>query len=233
MVAKYLEAQEGDEVGPEVATMCVGDGMWGGRRRDGRWKIKVVSSDANAPFYLKYLMFPEDVDAWTKFVLETLMAQGIEKDRPQYTVTTYFGKIMLPGFEYPDLATIDRRDWPTRASRDEMWGESISVTEHTADLDPQNPCIIDSFPVSEYDLVFVVSDGPESFYERRVTPTSKHNEPMHLLDALRIIMDCRIFRPGFMRLQRNWAFKQEKKGTFLKRGWHNGDDVSVGAIYCD
>lgn len=88
-----------------------------------------------------------------------------------------------------------------------------------------------NYPYDEYDLTFVASDGISSFFKTVKTETSKYTEPVEALDVLRVLLDIRSFRPGFLRLQRNWAFKMNTPGTFQYRDWKNGDDVSMGVIF--
>jgi len=195
-----------------IAGLVVGDGVIGGKRRDGTWRIHVVEFNSGAPYYLRYQMFG-DTDSW------------VERYGNKYQIITYDGAdIMNRRWEYPENP-------PDAIQRFAFWDDELAVTT-PKELDLDHPYEQFRFPVKEYEFVFVTSDGPTSFYERRVTKTSKSNEPLHVLDVLRVLMDIRTFRPGFIRLQRQWAFKQERRGTFKKRNWHNGDDVSAGVIYC-
>ena len=116
----------------------------------------------------------------------------------------------------------------TQEERLKIWDQAIDTNAQTKTLNIEKPFEEFDFPIDEYDFVFVGSDGLGSFYIK----TPKGNASIHLLDVLRVLMDFRSFRPGFMRLQRNWSFKQERQGTFKRRNWQNGDDVSIGVLYC-
>jgi hypothetical protein len=195
----------------------MGDGIVGGRRRDGRWKIHTIDfvgpHRKGAPYYLKYDIFGE-IDLW------------LENCGGDYKATTYFGNIMAPGIEYPS-------ELPTSyEQRCQGWAQLVSTTVSDKQFDKDHPYEEFDFPVEEYDLVFICSDGPEQFYEKRRTKTEKRNEDLHMLDILRVLLDFQSYPVGFLQLQRDWAFKQERQGTFKARNWENDDDVSVGAIYC-
>lgn len=176
---------------------CVGDGVIGGKRKDGRWKIFVIRFP-KGPFYLKYTMFDE--------------TQGfIDEFGPNYKIGSYFGK----------LENID--DSPEE--------EVMTYTEKDCVLDPAEPYNIFNFPIEEYDFAFVCSDGMESFYHPVRTPMKKANDPVSLLQAMRVVLDFVTIQPGFAKLQRRWAFRQDKTGTLIRRQWKNSDDVSVGIIH--
>jgi hypothetical protein len=111
------------------------------------------------------------------------------------------------------------------------WQQFMTHTEKEFTIDPSKPYNVFEFPLDEYEFAFVASDGMESFYQPVMSETSKHNETISVLDAMRVVMDFVTFKPDFARFQRNWAFRQNKKGTLIRRNWKNGDDVSVGVIH--
>ena len=189
--------------------LVVGDGVIGGKRRDGRWKIHTINFSGGAPYYLKYKMYGEDAFYFTEF-------------GDQYKVQSYFGRL----FSEEDVP----EDYKL-ADREKFWSQQVTFTENQRTLDPNKPYNVFEFPLDEYEFAFVCSDGMESFQKLSVTPTGKFNENILILDALRVVMDFKVFRPGFARLQRNWAFKAQKQGTLLSRGWKNFDDVSMGIIH--
>lgn len=204
LIATLLVAQKMDDV---IRATVAGDGVVGGRRRDGRWKIYDIDFHSGAPYYLKYHMFGDIIPWGEQFGLD-------------YDVTSYFGNIMGKDLECSAEATQEERQ--------EVWSQAVSTSVVTKALNTEKPFEEFDFPIDEYEFVFVASDGLDSFY----TKTPKGNASIHLLDVLRVLMDFRSFRHGFMRLQRNWSFRQERKGTFKRRNWQNGDDVSTGVIYC-
>jgi len=182
----------------------IGDGVVGGKRKDGRWKIHVIKFP-QGPFYLKYNIFGEEKSFFNAF-------------GDKYTIETYFGKLMTPEMEPSE-------------DRTESWDQYMSCSEKEHTLDPAAPFNIFEFPVEDYEFAFVSSDGMESFYHPSITSTGKHNDNIFVLDALRVVMDFVSIRPGFARLQRHWAFKQDKTGTLQRRNWKNSDDVSIGVIH--
>lgn len=205
------------QIGDVFKVFAMGDGVIGGKRKDGRWKIHVIEFTGpirrGAPYYLKYDIYGE-TDEW------------LEKCGGNYEVTTYFGNIMSPKIEYPIEAM------PSFEQRCADWEQIVTETVNEKEFDKECPFEEFEFPVDEYEFVFITSDGSESFYERRITESQKYNEDIHVLDALRVLLDFRSFPPGFMHLQRSWAFKQDRKGTFKNRNWKNTDDVSIGVLYC-
>lgn len=183
----------------------IGDGVIGGKRKDGRWKIHVIDYHS-APFYLAYKM-------------EGSTEEYLEQFGDKYAINTYFGKLLTPEMEPPEV--------PVREERQKAWSQTMSHAEKEYIIDPQAPYNIFEFPVDEYEFVFVASDGIEQFKQQ----INKQNNPICTLDALRVVMDFITIYPGFAKHQKNWAFKQDKAGTLVRRKWKNFDDVSVGAIH--
>lgn len=110
-------------------------------------------------------------------------------------------------------------------------GTVISEESQDMKVNIKYPWYCPEFPTSMYDTAFIASDGMASFHEIVETPTSRHTEPVKPIDAIKVMLDILDYRPGFMRLQRNWAFKQKRKGTYLSRNWRPSDDVSMGMIH--
>jgi hypothetical protein len=107
----------------------------------------------------------------------------------------------------------------------------MTITEEFIEFDEAIPYQSHKFSKEEFKFLFIASDGLSSFYEQVKTETSKYNQTVSLLDVLRVILDVSDYRPGFLRIQRQWTFKRATKGTFKQRNWLNGDDVSVAGIY--
>lgn len=187
----------------------IGDGVVGGKRKDGRWKIHVIKFP-KGPFYLRYNIFEEEKVFFDAF-------------GDKYVVETYFGKLMTPEMDPPEIVDYD--------DRVNQWQQYMTYSEKEFTLNPSEPYNIFEFPIEEYEFAFVSSDGMDSFYQPRITTTKKYNENICILDALRVVMDFMTIRPAFARLQRHWAFKQNKTGTLVRRNWKNGDDVSMGVIH--
>lgn len=106
----------------------------------------------------------------------------------------------------------------------------MKETEEILEFNPQEPWQQHWFCPKDFRFTFVASDGTSSFYQKVQTETQKHNDPIPFLDVMRVLLDVTTVRPGFLRLQRQWCFRRENKGTFRHRNWHNGDDVSMAGI---
>lgn len=200
-----------------VEGLMIGDGVVGGRRKDGSWVIHAVefgggAMDNSAPYYLKYRMFGEN-EIWEKTFGRA------------YVLRTYSGNLFDPSLEFPSEIV-------TKEARGDQWQAVMPCEEVKKELDFARPYEEFLFSFDEYNFVFAASDGVQSFYNPLRTKTNKHNEPIHMLDVLRVLMNIPQFRPGYMRQSRHWNFKQDRPGTFKRRNWLNGDDVSVGAVYC-
>jgi serine/threonine protein phosphatase PrpC len=190
----------------------VGDGVVGGKRKDGRWKIHVIDFNS-APFYLKYNLFGEERMYYEAF-------------GDKYKIITYFGKLMDPKMEIPEF--------PKFFEREAEWSQTMTRSEMEYTLDMTAPFNIFEFPIEEYDFAFVCSDGMEQFKQLQIGEGKKANEKISVLDALRIVLDFPILSPiklNFAKHQRNWTFKQDRPGTILRRKWKNHDDVAVGIIH--
>lgn len=172
----------------------IGDGVVGARRRDGRWEVSSFEPVNGGCFYLKYLLFEGETEAWFKQFKGT------------YRSTTYVGDLFKP--------------------------EEMDVVTEEFDLEENRLYFSAAFPNDEYDLVFIGSDGLSSFFKQVRTSTSKHNEPISLLNALGVVFDEINLRADCLQLQRDWAWKRKLPGTFLTKEWQNSDDVSVGIMYC-
>ena len=123
----------------------------------------------------------------------------------EYRITTYSGDIKNP--------------------------EVLSASNKEIVLDKVCPWFEEEFPVSDYKSVFVCTDGINSFYRKENTGTSKQNIPVPTINVLNVILDDINYRSGFLRLQRNWAFKRNVKGTFSQKQWYNADDVSFAGLH--
>lgn len=115
----------------------------------------------------------------------------------------------------------------------QYWGGSNfeKITQKEIDIRnlPYEYCVFDS---SDVEFVFISSDGLSSFYEQEINSTSKLNKRLDLIEPLKLLLDFRNFQPGFVERQYQWTFKTNREGSFGKKGWINGDDVSLGVIYC-
>jgi hypothetical protein len=216
----------GQRLLPEsVESFAIGDGIIGGKRHDGRWKLHVIdfkkggTSGKGAPFYLKY-KFCDEVEKYVN------LFGGV------YEVTTYFGVLDKPDMEYPADPPTDTDGWEAfQLERQQKWAQVMteSVKEYNV-ID--SPYFMTHFPRDEYEFTFNCSDGGETFRWFRKSGTSRTKEIIHVLDALRIFYGgIKNFSPRFLRRAANWQFKEDRKGTFSRRGWFHEDDFSTGALY--
>ena len=179
-----------------TTVLLMGDGVIGGKRKDGRWEISVYDAVANGKkkgcFYLRYMMMPN----WYKNYIDVFGGT--------FEVTTYVGDIFKP--------------------------ETLITRTETETLNESTPWFDAVFPMDEYEFVFGASDGMTSFYQNVITPTSRHQNSVSTIDALREVLTIPQFKPEFLRHQRKWLWKN-KKSHFVKNNWHNSDDVSFIAMY--
>lgn len=129
----------------------------------------------------------------------------------------------------------------------ELFGGRAKRQLYVGDLKEENPqftceTIIDlkqmdfpyfenNFDNSKYDLLIGMSDGAGSFYKMIQTRTTKHRESVPLLEVMRVLLDFSDFKGNFVERQCRWVFKRDVPDTFVRLGWINGDDFSMGAIY--
>lgn len=92
--------------------------------------------------------------------------------------------------------------------------------------------IFRSYDIDEVEFAFIASDGLSSFYLPTVTGTSKVNQPVEVPDVVSVLMDFKSYNADFVGRQSEWVFKTKRPGSFGRLDWHNGDDVSLGVIYC-
>lgn len=203
-------------VDDDYRALTIGDGIVGGKCKDGTWVINVVEYPKSGPYYLKYQMFDE-VDQW------------LEMFGGSYKVRTYMGDILCPEMEFPEWD--DEDGPPTSENRLEKWSEILEISESVREFDLKQPYNEFWFSKEDFEFTFVCSDGPESFFIPVKTRRKKYNQPICVLDVLRVMMNFVTIRPAFAKLQANWVFRQDKKGTFKRKNWVNGDDVSVGIIH--
>lgn len=168
----------------------------------------ICSRKRNGNWRIAHYKFNSGAPYYLHYMMENTSKKYLDKFGGIYTKTSYCGKL-----------------------HDESQVLSEYVLEF--DLDLSNPYFVEEFDINEYDRVFVFSDGVDSFYKQVVTDTSKHNEDVKVPDVLRVILDILGTKSNFLKSQQHWAFKQNKAGTFLSKGWHNRDDVAVGGIICD
>jgi len=113
------------------------------------------------------------------------------------------------------------------------WGddnEAVGVTENV-DI-TEFPYFGTSYNLEDVEFAFIASDGASSFYQPSITGTTKQNIKIHTLSVLELLLDFKNFGNGFVERQAHWTLKTNRPGSFGKLDWHNGDDISMGAIYC-
>lgn len=98
-------------------------------------------------------------------------------------------------------------------------------------FDIANPIIEFAESNKTFDIGFVASDGIGSFYRNIKTQSGKSNEKISDLNVLKRITDFVTLREEFVKLQCNWLFKKQTKGTFKYDEWQNSDDLSIAAVH--
>ena len=88
------------------------------------------------------------------------------------------------------------------------------------------PCFNQSYHISEYDLVAVISDGISSFSQVVKTDTGISNESIPEWLVLKELLAFKNYNGNFVQRRFGRAFDK-----FAKDGWRNGDDVSIGVIH--
>ena len=169
----------------DILAIRIGDGVIGGKRKDGSWDITSNEFENSAPYYLKYRLNPADYKLY------------IERFGESFTEYQWVGKEEL------------KRTKETRCIS-QIFCKQV-------------------FPLSEYQYVFIGSDGWSSFYER----IHGVNRNIEIPEVLNVVTDFGNFQPGFLERQCFWIFRTAKLGSFKKLGWENSDDFSIGLIYCE
>ncbi len=103
--------------------------------------------------------------------------------------------------------------------------------ERDIDLQEDGPYFYINFSKEEYDVVVGMTDGISSFYKIDKTETSKSKVNLPPLHVLPYLLDFPDFNLRFVERVCQWVFKTDKPQTFLRMGWHNSDDFSMGAIH--
>lgn len=186
--------------------ISIGDGVIGAKNKNGDWTIHVIEYP-KGPYYLNYKILNKEQEFQDSF-------------GTSFKINTYIGNIKD---SIPDLIMFEERK--------NYWSQKIQFTQQDFNIDFSAPFQMFNFPIEEYEFAFVCSDGMDSFYQNQNTSTSKHTEKVHVLDVFNVVMDFLNFNNSFARVQRNWAFRQNKPGTLIRRNWKNFDDVSVGVIH--
>lgn len=112
-------------------------------------------------------------------------------------------------------------------------GSPMCQEEEVITLDRYRPFFDSSYSRNEYKFVFMATDGLLSFSNKVVSDTQKLDQPVGVLDVMRVLFDDIQHRTNFLIINSQWAFRKQTKGTFLGKGWHNKDDVSVIAFHMD
>jgi hypothetical protein len=111
--------------------------------------------------------------------------------------------------------------------------EAFGMSETLHEISAGEIITSQAFLIADFEYVFVGSDGLFShFYKTVKTETSKHPESLSILEVLEVLLDFSNYAPGFVETQCLWVFKRNQPKTFPRLDWHNGDDVSIGVIYC-
>lgn len=83
----------------------------------------------------------------------------------------------------------------------------------------------ETYPMSDYDFVAIMSDGAKSFQKTVISSTSKQNVPVLPEESTKEILAFKGYFGEFVQRRCQKAFKQ-----FKDQGIHNYDDFSIGVI---
>lgn len=111
-----------------------------------------------------------------------------------------------------------------------------SKTEERDIRDFPQGCFHHEIPISDFDMVLIASDGAAQFNQIIKTQTSKHTVSVALPDVLRVLFGVppnEQLQPGFFESHFDWLFRRNMEGTYVRKDWHNRDDVAIGGIYCE
>lgn len=95
----------------------------------------------------------------------------------------------------------------------------------------QLPFVHDSLSKADYDFAFVATDGIGSFYELINNGTSRYNQDIPPMSVLEVLLGVLNNTPSYLKLNKQWAFRNRARGTFLQKNWHNSDDVAMGGLF--
>lgn len=109
--------------------------------------------------------------------------------------------------------------------------EDLTRIEKIEEISENKIHVFHSFANDDVDLIFTATDGLSSFYREVKEDARRYNQPVHFMEVIKVLFDVQQYHSGFLRNQRHWLWKRPNRGTFLERGWKNGDDVAVSAIY--
>lgn len=107
---------------------------------------------------------------------------------------------------------------------------SGTIKEATVQVDQNNGAITYAYeyPIDQYDLVGVMSDGVQTFYKESCNGTSKTPVAVPLLEIVNEMFAFKNIQPNFVKRRTQKAFK-----AFEKLGYNHYDDFSIGVVCCN
>lgn len=173
-----LKAQKDD-----IMAFAMGDGLIGGKKRDGSWSFSMIEFPSGAPFYLSYLSEKINVAEYLENYGDTVKETVFEIDPA--------GK--------------------------------VEVSELTHHIGQQGWRFLGSYPIDEYEAVFIASDGVGTF---------KGENRIMTRELIPMLFDFKNYSGPFVKRALNWHFKKNTEGALKHRGLMHDDDLAMGVIYC-
>lgn len=178
------------------------------------------------------------------FVVNYVCGDGVVVARERES-----GRLVVKSYEFPSGApfylryTLD----PARVTAyEDQFGAKCVVTsvnieptgvrsppetvEYT-DLD-EILCLSNFWPMRQFDLVALLSDGVRSFVKPVDSKTSKQTESVDYIDVVCELMRFKNYGGSFVQRRVRRAF-DPMLGKFAQQGWVNTDDLSMAAIHVE
>jgi hypothetical protein len=155
------------------------------------------------------------------------------------------GKIIVYSFEVlsgaPFYLVYNNREQDVKTYLDKF-GYDMEVTIYTIDkakitskkehyewVSGWNGMFTFKFPLSDYDMVALFSDGVRSFMEPVKSETSKTFKPVPLTDVIQELLAFKNYNGSFVHRRVKRAFEQGL-GNFAIKEWFNTDDLAQAVI---
>lgn len=150
------------------------------------------------------------------------------------------GGVIVTDFDYPSnapfyLAYFASAKWRSQYMKN--FGASLNITKYNLHCDTEVPLVESSnvtdmspkvlrYPLDQYDMVMLFTDGVRTFYENVKTQTSLTQKAIPYLKVIEEITEFKNYTGGFVQRRLKRAL-----GVFESRGWHHADDISFAAIH--
>jgi hypothetical protein len=107
------------------------------------------------------------------------------------------------------------------------WDKMECTVGEVREITPEDFLYEAQFPISQFEFGFIGSDGLGDFFTLTQTKTAQE---VVLTAVLQKLLDFSDYGLGFVERQCHWMFRYDKPDTFVRLGWRNSDDVSLGVV---